>query len=354
MQKSVFSSALIQWGRKHGRTGLPWQIDPTPYRVWVSEIMLQQTQVATVIPYYERFMVRFPSVQALAQSEPDEVMHHWSGLGYYARGRNLHKAAKAIVEQFDGCFPTSYQEILALPGIGRSTAGAVLSLAMGQRYPILDGNVKRVFARFFAVDGWPGHLPVQKRLWQLVEDCLPEHEVGLYHQSLMDLGATLCSRRQPTCAQCPLEAGCRAAAEGVPDRYPTSKPKKDKPVKQAVMLLLHNGQGQLLLEARPASGVWGGLWAFPEFQSVAAAEQWANAKIGRIELPSRPWSRQRYTFSHYHFDVQPLEVNCEDPMDCVMDGDRFVWYNTQSPASLGLAAPVKQMIDLLQQQEVER
>lgn len=350
MQNSQFSQVLIVWGRDHGRTGLPWQIKPTPYRVWVSEIMLQQTQVTTVIPYYERFMQRFPDVHALAKADQDEVMHHWSGLGYYARGRNLHKAASVIVEQYSGQFPGSFDDILALPGIGRSTAGAILSLAMGERYPILDGNAKRVFARYFAVEGWPGKPSIQKVLWQWADACLPDQEVGFYHQSLMDIGATLCSRKKPRCSDCPLVDDCLAYASGEPDRYPASKPKKIKPVKQVTMLILHNGRGELLLEARPPSGIWGGLWGLPEFQSIeeakACAIQQSNSDGSRVSC----WPVRRHTFTHFHLDIQPVAVECESLTDCVMETNRRVWYNTHSPEPLGLAAPVKQMIEVLQSQ----
>jgi len=353
LQENQFSSVLMEWGRIHGRTGLPWQNELTPYRVWVSEIMLQQTQVATVVPYYERFMARFPEVQSLAEADADEVMHHWSGLGYYARGRNLHKAAGVIVDQFAGQFPETFDEILSLPGIGRSTAGAILSLALRQRYPILDGNAKRVFARYFAVAGWPGHQSVQKVLWQQAEDCLPEKQVGFYHQSLMDLGATLCTRRRPACDRCPLCDGCLAYSEGEPEHYPASKPKKEKPVKQVVMLLLHDGQGQLLLEARPLTGIWGGLWGLPEFPSVEDAGAWVTRRSDADVFASECWPVRRHTFTHFHLDITPLAVQCDSLTDCVMEAGRQVWYNTHSPESLGLAAPVKQMIEVLQSLQEE-
>lgn len=339
-----FARQVLRWYQQSGRKNLPWQQGVTPYRIWVSEIMLQQTQVATVIPYYERFIRRFPELQALAAATLDEVLHHWSGLGYYARGRNLHLAARQIMEQHDGRFPERLEQAMALPGIGRSTAGAVLSLALGQCHPILDGNVKRVLTRCFAVEGWPGRSAVQKRLWELSEQLTPERGVSQYNQAMMDLGAGLCSRSQPGCDCCPLMNLCRAFREGDPARYPTPKPRKSLPVKTVRMLLLRDRPDQLLLERRPSSGIWGGLWSLPECSLEADPLAWSRDQLGLEAWLLSEWAPLRHTFSHYHLDIHPLEMQVKNNANCVMEGGRWVWYNTACPDRRGLPAPVEKMI----------
>lgn len=241
-----FAAAVLAWFDCHGRKDLPWQQQPTLYRVWVSEIMLQQTQVATVIPYFERFMARFPRVDLLAQAALDEVLALWSGLGYYARARNLHRTAGTIMSQHGGCFPTRFDQVVALPGVGRSTAGAILSLALGERHPILDGNVKRVLARYHALAGWPGKPKVAQRLWEIAETNTPETRVADYNQAMMDLGATLCRRIQPQCQQCPLASECRGYLLGKPMHYPSPRPKQALPERSTVMLMLRNSDGAVL------------------------------------------------------------------------------------------------------------
>jgi A/G-specific adenine glycosylase len=342
-----FVSAVLAWYRRHGRRDLPWQRERSAYRVWVSEIMLQQTQVATVIPYYERFMTRFPSLLALAEAEPDEVLHLWSGLGYYARARNLHRAAQQVRNIHNGRFPEAIEPVMELPGVGRSTAGAILSLALDQPHPILDGNVKRVLARCFAVEGWPGRAQVERRLWELAGSLTPKSRVQAYNQAMMDLGAMVCVRSRPACASCPLSGQCLALARGNVHDYPGKKPVAGKPMRPVFMLLLHNGQGELMLERRPPSGVWGGLWSLPEFVSRADAEGWVAERLG-VERPLlSAWPSRRHTFSHFHLEITPLEMGLENSTDCVMDGDSRVWYNTHSPEDLGLAAPVMRLIDEL-------
>lgn len=234
MQARQFSHQVLEWYQRYGRKTLPWQLDKTPYQVWLSEVMLQQTQVATVIPYFQRFMARFPTVSQLAAAPLDEVLHLWTGLGYYARARNLHKAAQTIVAQHGGEFPTSFEEIAALPGIGRSTAGAILSLSLGQHYPILDGNVKRVLARCYAVEGWPGKKPVENRLWQISGEVTPAEGVGQFNQAMMDLGALVCTRSKPKCELCPLSNGCIAYANHSWANYPGKKPKQTLPEKPPI------------------------------------------------------------------------------------------------------------------------
>jgi A/G-specific adenine glycosylase len=254
--------ALLRWWRAHGRHDLPWQRRRTPYRVWISEIMLQQTQVTTVIPYYRGFMARFPNLRALADAPLDEVLHLWSGLGYYARARNLHRAAQLIRDEYGGRFPRRFEQIAALPGIGRSTAGAILALARGERHAILDGNVRRVLARYHAIKGWSGEKRTEARLWALTEQHTPRNNVAAYTQAIMDLGATLCTRTRPRCNECPLASGCRAHALGRETAFPARRPKKARPVRRTRMLLV-TCVNRVLLERRPPAGVWGGLWSLP-------------------------------------------------------------------------------------------
>ena len=263
------AAALLPWFTRHGRHDLPWQQDADPYRVWVSEIMLQQTRVQTVIPYFTRFVERFPDVNALAAAPLDTVLHLWTGLGYYARARNMHRAAGIIARDFGGSLPADPDALTALPGIGRSTAGAILSLGHGRRAPILDGNVKRVLTRFYGIYGWPGRREVEKRLWELAERETPQQETAAYTQAVMDLGATVCTRSQPRCADCPLASGLpRAAATANNDNYPPGNPGIPCRRAKVVFALLENEQGEILLEKRPPVGIWGGLWSLPEYRSA--------------------------------------------------------------------------------------
>lgn len=349
-----FSKRIIAWYQDHGRKDLPWQHEPTPYRVWVSEIMLQQTQVGTVIPYYERFMQRFPELSHLADASLDEVLHHWSGLGYYARARNLHRAARHIRDELGGQFPVTLAALMALPGIGRSTAGAILSLALGEPCPILDGNVKRVLARCFAVPGWPGKSAVLKQLWSLSETLTPPNRTRAYNQAMMDLGATICRRSSPLCDRCPLERQCQAKAEGQPTAYPHARPRARLPSRQVVMLLLHDGQGRVLLEARPPDGIWGGLWGLPEYPDRPAAESGLAELFGDRWQEISAWPERRHTFSHFHLLITPLVVKLNGRPEWVMDGSRRVWYNTDKPDQRGLAAPVSRLIEELIQSLEER
>lgn len=349
MKDSAFSDTVLAWYEVHGRKHLPWQQNITPYRVWVSEIMLQQTQVATVIPYYERFMDSFPTVEALANATQDDVLHHWTGLGYYARGRNLHKCAQTVVSEYDGEFPRSVEGLSDLPGIGRSTAGAIASISMDIRAPILDGNVKRVLTRFYAIPGWPGTTAVEKQLWEIAGRLTPEHSHQQYTQAMMDLGATLCTRSKPACGICPLQPDCQGYAEGNPTQYPNSKPKKEKPVKSTVMVILENEQGELLLKQRPQSGIWGGLWSFPEVGDTAETEQVLLSETGRTEAETQVLNTFRHTFSHYHLDITPVHVKIKRPAATVHENNVH-WYNTSSPSAIGLAAPVKKLLTLITQE----
>ena len=303
MKLRSFDHRVLAWFDEHGRKHLPWQQNPTPYRVWVSEIMLQQTQVATVIPYYERFMQRFPELPALADADIDTVLSHWAGLGYYARGRNLHKAAMLAMQQHDGALPGTLDELIELPGIGRSTAGAILSLAFDQHAPILDGNVKRVLARHAAVAGWPGKSSVLETLWQLSEERTPGKRTANYNQAMMDLGATICTRSSPQCSACPLQADCAALSQGDVLSYPGKKPKKVLPVRTATLLALMQSNGELLLECRPPSGIWGGLWSLPELPEDTALDTWADQHHVSVSGAPETVMAFRHTFSHYHLDI---------------------------------------------------
>ena len=344
MSAAEFSARVLAWFHAHGRKHLPWQVNPVPYRVWVSEIMLQQTQVATVIPYFERFMQRFPDVASLAQAEQDQVLHLWSGLGYYARARHLHAAARQVVEQHAGLFPEDFEAVMQLPGIGRSTAGAILSLACGQRQPILDGNVKRVLARYHAIDGWPGQAQVQKQLWDIAERYTPDNEVAAYTQAIMDLGATVCTRARPDCAACPLQADCVACRHGRQADFPVPRPKKTLPVREVSMLLLANEAQALLLEKRPPAGIWGGLWGFPEIQAGDDLHDWCREKLGVQVGQTSVWPVMRHTFSHFHLDITPVHAQIEAMPDRVMEATHRLWYKPDGNEERGLAAPVEKLI----------
>ncbi|MDD2660798.1 MAG: A/G-specific adenine glycosylase [Methylococcales bacterium] len=341
MNPSDFQQHILAWFDQQGRKDLPWQQDITPYRVWLSESMLQQTQVATVIPYFNAFIEKFPTIEFLAQAPIDEVLHRWSGLGYYARARNLHKTAKIIVEQ--GRFPDKLEELIALPGIGLSTAGAVLSIAFNKSHPILDGNVKRVLARFKAISGWPGESRVNKKLWAISAHLTPVDRVADYTQAIMDLGATICTRSKPACVVCPLERHCLARITQTVSELPTSKPVKTLPVKQLVFLLLSNNLGQTLLEKRPPKGIWGGLWSLPEFDSIEAAHSWCLTNNWSID-DSKTLATWRHTFSHYHLDYTPVLIQTDNIINFVMEAGQAVWYNAQEINTLGLPAPIKQLL----------
>jgi A/G-specific adenine glycosylase len=335
---------LLAWFDRAGRKHLPWQQEPTPYRVWVSEIMLQQTQVATVIGYYERFMQRFPDVRALAAAPVDEVLHLWTGLGYYARARNLHRAAQLIVEEHGGGFPQTIEAAQALPGIGRSTAGAILALSRSQRHPILDGNVKRVLARYFGIDGFPGERAVEKKLWSLADECTPAERVANYTQAIMDLGATLCVRSRPLCAACPLAEHCVARIEGRQSALPTPRPKKIRPQRSAYVVLMVRDDGAVLLERRPPAGIWGGLWTLPQFDAHESAHAWIDERAIADRTNAMP--PYAHSFTHFDLTLHPLVARAA-PVTAVADEDRYCWYEPRRPARIGLAKPAVELIRAL-------
>jgi len=347
-QCNTFAKRVLGWFDEHGRKNLPWQHNPTPYRVWVSEIMLQQTQVATVIPYYQRFMQRFATVQDLAGASQDDVLNHWSGLGYYARGRNLHKAARQIVADHQGRFPQTLDELTALPGIGRSTAGAILSLAFAQSTPILDGNVKRVLARHYTVDGWYGRTPVANMLWQLSTAVTPEQRTGPFNQAMMDLGATLCTRSRPRCAACPIAKTCKALASGTPTDWPHKKPKTAKPVRETWMLLLANPDGAVLLQKRPPTGIWGGLWGLLQFDSRDELLQYAGDTGTFKKTEVRDWATVNHSFSHFDLQIHPVHVPLQKQRAHAVrePSGQVYWYTDGNPPG-GLAAPVSKLLALL-------
>jgi A/G-specific adenine glycosylase len=344
------SERLLAWYDRHGRRDLPWQVQRTPYRVWISEVMLQQTQVSTVIPYYKRFMRSFPDVSALAAAPLDDVLHHWSGLGYYARGRNLHKAAQQIVAQHNGEFPGNFADVLELPGIGRSTAGAILALSRNERHPILDGNVKRVLARYHAVDGWPGKTAVANQLWAIAGGHTPDTRVNDYTQAIMDLGATLCTRSKPDCPGCPLNDDCQAHTLGRQEEFPGRRAGKKKPRRFTVMLMAHV-DGQLYLERRPDAGIWGGLWSLPEISERNELSQWCAVTLGAAARTVCDWEPLRHSFTHYDLDILPLEVRLDSASRKVADRNDVLWYILDHPPELGLAAPIRKLIDQLKRQE---
>lgn len=343
-----FSKTVLAWFAKNGRKDLPWQEDPTPYRVWVSEIMLQQTQVQTVIPFYQRFMQRFPSVADLANAPTDQVLHLWTGLGYYARARNLHKTAGLVVADYQGEFPASIEELENLPGIGRSTAGAIAALSMNIRAPILDGNVKRVLTRYFAVAGWPEQSKVKAQLWELADLLTPEKQVANYTQAMMDLGATVCTRSNPTCELCPLKTSCQAKASSEIALYPGKKPKKTLPTKTVAMYILQDNSGNVLLEKRPPTGIWGSLYSLPEGQLDANEAILANQAYPLEE--AEELEPIRHTFSHYHLDITPVRISKQPSTPSVAENDRWLWYSLDHSHEVGLAAPVKKLLTSLSNQ----
>ncbi|HYG05312.1 MAG TPA: A/G-specific adenine glycosylase [Stenotrophomonas sp.] len=342
-----FSHRLLAWFDRHGRHDLPWQHPRTPYRVWLSEIMLQQTQVATVIPYFQRFLQHFPSLRDLAGASEDAVMAQWAGLGYYARARNLHAAAKRCVELHDGELPRDFDALHALPGIGRSTAGAILSQAWNERFAILDGNVKRVLARFHGIEGFPGLPAVEKQLWGLAQahvEIVPDARMADYTQAQMDFGATLCTRARPACALCPLQDDCVARREGLTDALPTPKPGKAIPERSAVFLLLRNARGELLLHKRPPVGIWASLWSLPQAEDLAQARTWFDDHLLGDFDAAQALPDFVHVFTHYRLHMQPLAIGPVAAGDAVGDNDDLRWVAPGELATLGLPAPIRKLL----------
>ena len=342
MAQPDFAERVLAWFDRHGRHDLPWQRPATPYRVWLSEIMLQQTRVETVRPYFERFVQRFPELPALAAAELDEVLSQWAGLGYYARARNLHRAARRVVAEYGGELPAEFEQLVALPGIGRSTAGAILSLAHGHRQAILDGNVKRVLARHRGIEGWPGRTAVARELWAVAEELTPRRRVAAYNQAMMDLGATVCLRR-PRCDACPIATDCRARIEGATGSIPAPKPRRALPQRETVCLVLQRSRdGAILLERRPPAGIWGGLWSLPEFTDAASLETWLASRLGAAPT-AESLDPVEHAFTHFRLRIHPRRVWVEGA-EVLADGAGYDWY-TPAGGPGGLPAPIRRIAE---------
>jgi A/G-specific adenine glycosylase len=342
---AAFSTAVLDWYRRYGRRDLPWQ-QQDAYRVWLSEIMLQQTQVGTVIPYYQNFLRRFPDLRQLADASIDEVLQHWQGLGYYARARNLHKAAIVIRDQHGGRFPDDFEALEALPGVGRSTAGAVLSFAFGQRWPILDGNVKRVLARCFRVPGWYGQSETMKQLWYLAESVTPASDAAEFNQAMMDIGSMICVRSKPKCEACPLKSMCASYLHHSQADYPQKKPSRPKPHKRTLMLLHRCGE-QVLLWRRPPSGIWGGLWSLPEVDGASAVELWQQSFLSLTQMPrSIQQDVIQHHFSHYSLDISLAIIELDALPSRVSDANNYTWVAVQDLDNYGLPTPVRKILSL--------
>jgi A/G-specific adenine glycosylase len=335
-----FASRIIHWQQRHGRHALPWQANRDPYRIWLSEIMLQQTQVATVIPYFERFVARFPDLRTLAAAPEDEVLALWSGLGYYSRARNLHAAAHAILEHHGGDFPGMPDAIERLPGVGRSTAAAIAALAFGQRCAILDGNVKRVLARHGGIAGWPGDKKVETALWQVAESRLPDAAIDVYTQGMMDLGAIVCTRSQPACTACPVSADCAARLQRRTAELPTPRPKKMLPERRVQMLLLLD-RGELMLEKRPPNGIWGGLWSLPEFPVDGDAAAVCRDRYGLVAQSQLALPRLSHSFTHFRLHIEPIRVQLAPRR---ATSPRQIWLSPSNALDAALPAPVRKLV----------
>ncbi|HQW81522.1 MAG: A/G-specific adenine glycosylase [Rhodanobacteraceae bacterium] len=342
MTDTDFAARLLRWFDAHGRHDLPWQQARSPYRVWLSEVMLQQTQVTTVIPYFERFVTRFPDLATLAAATVDEVLSHWSGLGYYSRGRNLHRAAQRCTEHHSGELPNTLDELVALPGIGRSTAAAILAQAHHMRAAILDGNVKRVLARHRGVSGFPGQSTVERQLWAIAESRLPDARISDYTQALMDLGATVCTPKRPNCVTCPLRKDCVALATDCVALLPTPKARKVTPTRRIVMLVLVDRDGQVLFERRPPSGIWGGLLGLPEFDTGEAAERELATRWKSTTAPCRG-AVYRHVFTHFKLDIEPLTARLDSAV-AVADANHE-WHRPERFVNLALPTAIRRVLD---------
>lgn len=344
----TFAARLIAWQRAHGRHDLPWQNTRDPYRIWLSEIMLQQTQVSTVVPYYTRFLERYPDVGALAAAPIDDVMALWAGLGYYSRARNLHRCAQVVAAEHGGVFPATPEALAELPGIGRSTAAAIASFAYGARATILDGNVKRVLARVFGVEGFPGEKRVENAMWTLAESLLPPAadpaDVSAYTQGLMDLGATLCTRGKPDCVRCPFAGDCVAQSSGRQRELPAARPKKAVPTRRTWMLVLRDGDS-VLLERRPPAGIWGGLWSLPEADGDPALAERARGFGGGAPMPL---ATMTHTFTHFKLEIEPRLSDMTDAGSCgaaAVRDEETAWVPLSRLDAYGVPAPVRKLLD---------
>ena len=338
---SSFSSRIVRWQRSHGRHDLPWQNTRDAYRIWLSEIMLQQTQVSTVLPYYERFLARFPDVAALAAAPADDVMALWSGLGYYARARNLHRAAREVVARFGGRFPTSFEDLESLPGVGRSTAGAIAAFSGGERRAILDGNVRRVLARHAGIEGDPSSAPVLALLWETAESRLPSKDIEGYTQGMMDLGAELCAVRKPACLVCPVNADCVARLEDRVDELPGRRARA-APKRRRIAMLVAISRGEVLLEKRPSSGIWGGLWSLPEADADADPAR-AIRDWGVTPAQVSPLEPFEHAFTHFTLEVAPWRIDVRKAQPIAAERGA-TWLPLSELQGAALPAPVRKLL----------
>ncbi len=341
-----FSQPLLQWYDKHGRKNLPWQLPRDPYRVWISEIMLQQTQVQTVIPYFNRFMDEFPSIHDLAQAEDDKVLSLWSGLGYYSRARNLHKTAKIISSEFSGIMPKERDTLTSFPGIGPSTAAAILSQAYNLPTAILDGNVKRVLTRFFRIQGWPEQATIKKTLWELADECMPQQRCADYTQAIMDLGATCCTLKKPSCAQCPVQTNCQALQHQEQLLYPTKKIKKPIPIQHQQFLVLLNKNKMIYLEKRPPTGLWGGLWCLPSIDKELCPLQYINEHYHLQAKETKHLISLKHRFSHFQLEIDALVIETQYSKKQIAEPSGQ-WFNQQRLRDVGLAKPTNHILNQL-------
>jgi A/G-specific adenine glycosylase len=338
-----FTEPLLHWYDIHGRKDFPWQIPRHPYRVWISEIMLQQTQVQTVIPYFNRFMSRFPDIESLAMAQEDDVLSYWSGLGYYSRARNLHKTAQIITETYHGHFPNDLTKLMQLPGIGPSTAAAIISQAFNKPAAILDGNVKRVLCRFFLIPGWPESTSVKKELWAIAKSCMHQQRCADYTQAIMDLGATCCTSRNPKCLECPISENCKAFKQNEQTQYPNKKPKKQKPCYSQQFLAIINPQNLIYLDKRPPTGLWGGLWCLPSIEMDANPSQWLNHFNLQGHEPQLI-TEFKHSFSHFDLEIKAMLIKTKFAKSSIFESTGK-WFSRDQLSSVGLAKPTSIILD---------
>lgn len=348
---ATFTEPLLLWFQHHGRHDLPWQHPRTPYRVWVSEIMLQQTQVKTVIPYFKTFMARFPDIQTLAEAEEDDILSLWSGLGYYSRARNLHKTARQLKQHFNSLLPDTFEDLIKLPGIGPSTAAAILSLAFNKPAAILDGNVKRILCRYFEIEGPPDKTHVNQQLWKLAKACLPAEHHANYTQAIMDLGALCCTLKNPDCNHCPLKANCLAYQHGTVLTFPNKKKKIAKPSKTQQFLLMHTNNTQIYLEKRTPNGLWGGLWCTPMIEENACLVSYLKKHYEVEAYDIQPLLTMKHTFTHFHLHIKAWSLNIQIPEGVSMSQFPGRWFSINEAATLGISKPIKTLLDAFMAQQ---
>ena len=347
MSSNNFTNQLLDWFVNNGRKYLPWQLKKSPYSVWISEIMLQQTQVKTVIPYYINFMKRFPNIESIAKCELDELLSYWSGLGYYARGRNIYKTAKILDKKYQSIFPKTYDEIIKLPGIGRSTAGAILALAYKKKYSILDGNVKRVLARYYRIEGFLQKSNIQEKLWNLADLNTPSSNVDQYTQAIMDLGATVCTRSRPKCFICPLSENCLARFYSEQDKLPTRKPRTKKSIREVGVMIIVDNKKSVLLEKRPNNGIWGGLYSFPELGDGQTINSWLDDNLREPVEKITRLNPIKHSFTHFNLLINPTKIKIENKPKKYRIKPRHFWHKLPIDREIGLAAPISVMINEL-------